>query len=114
MGEMITIPIDEYKRLQSAVADLEDMRTIDCIAADLASGREEMIPAEYVARMIDGESPLRVWRAYRGLSQTAFTNASGVNRMQIADIEAGRRSGSVDTLRKLAAALKLTLDDLAG
>lgn len=114
MGEMITIPLDEYKRLQGAADDLEDIRTLDRIAADLAAGREEMIPAEYVARMIDGESPLRVWRDYRGLSQAALAKVSGVNRIQIVDIEAGRRSGSVDTLKKLAAALHLTLDDLAG
>lgn len=113
MGEMITIPLDEYKRLQRAAHDLEDIRILDRVTADLAAGREETIPAEYVARMIDGESPLRVWRGYRGLSQAALAKASGVNRVQIVDIEAGRSSGSVETLKKLAAALGVALDDIA-
>jgi mRNA interferase RelE/StbE len=37
---------------------------------------------------------------------------SGVNRVQIADIEAGRKSGSVETIRKLADALEVAMDDL--
>ncbi len=42
----------------------------------------------------------------------ALAKASGVNRVQIADIEAGRGKGSVETLRKLAEALRVTIDDL--
>lgn len=37
---------------------------------------------------------------------------SGVNRVQIADIEAGRGKGAVETVRKLADALEVRLDDL--
>lgn len=114
MGQMITIPLDEYKRLQIAAEDLEDIRTLDRVTADLAAGREELVPAEIVARIVHGESPLRVWREFRGLNQTTLANVSGVNRVQIADIEAGRRSGSVETFKKLAGALNIALDDLVG
>ncbi len=78
----------------------------------LHGGEEELIPAEYVKRMLAGESPLRVWRDYRGMTQTALSDTSGVNRVQIANIEAGTRTGSVDTLKKLADALGITVDDL--
>lgn len=61
--------------------------------------------------MIAGESPLRVWREFRGLTQQALAEASGVNRLQIANIEAGRASGSVVTLVKLADSLDVTVDD---
>lgn len=36
-----------------------------------------------------------------------------MNRTQIADIEAGRKTGSVATLKKLAGALAVAIDDLA-
>ena len=55
---------------------------------------------------------MRVWREYRALSQSALARASGVSRVQIVEIEAGRNSGSVHTLRKLADALRVTVDDL--
>ena len=58
------------------------------------------------------EPPLRVWREHRGLSQSALARGSGVNRVQIVEIEAGRNTGSVRTLGKLAGTLGITVDDL--
>ncbi len=55
---------------------------------------------------------MRVWRGYRGLTQSALAASSGVNRVQIANIEAGARTGSVETLKRLAGALGLAVDDL--
>ena len=56
---------------------------------------------------------MRVWPELRGLTQAALATASGVNRVQIANIESGAKTGSVATLRKLADALGVGLDDLA-
>ena len=113
MTGTVTITRAEYDRLREAAEDLADLANYDRAKAALAAGEDELIPAEYVDRMTDGESPVRVFRDLRGLSQTALAAASGVNRVQIADIEAGRKTGSVATLRKLADALSVTLDDLA-
>lgn len=54
-----------------------------------------------------------MWRELRGLSQVKLGAVSGVNRVQIADIEAGRGKGSVEMARKLAEALGVRVDDLA-
>ena len=105
MNKMVTIPREEYDRLREAAEDLADLRAYDGTKAALAAGEEELVPAEYAKRLIAGESPLRVWRELRGLSQVAMGKVSGVNRVQIADIEAGRGKGSVETVRKLADAL---------
>jgi len=112
MNEMVTIPREEYERLREAAEDLADIAAYNRIKADLASGREELIPSEFVNRMIDGESPLRVYRDFRGMTQSSLAIAAGVNRVQIADIEAGRGKGSIETMRKLANALQVTIDDL--
>lgn len=112
MGEMISIPIEEYRSLQAAAEELADLQAYDRALAQLANGDEELLPAEFVKRILSGESPLRVWREFRGLTQTALAEASSVNRVQIADIEAGRKSGSIETVKKLSEALGITLDDL--
>ena len=52
------------------------------------------------------------WREFRNLTQSDLARSSGVNRIQIVDIEAGRNNGSVRTLRRLAAALAVSVDDL--
>lgn len=108
MNEMITITRAEYDRLREAAEELADIQAYD---RAIAAGGES-IPAGAVKRMIEGESPLRVYRELRGLSQSALSKASGVNRIQIIDIEAGRSTGSVETLGKLASTLNVTIDDL--
>lgn len=112
MGEMITIPLDEYKALRNAAEELDDLRAFDRAKAALDAGEDELVPAETLKRLLAGENPLRVWRELRGLTQSSLATASGVNRVQIADIEAGRRNGSLETARKLANALGIAIDDL--
>lgn len=107
MTDTVSIPRDEYERLCRIAEDAEDLAAAD------AALKTESIPAAFANRILDGESPLRVYRELRGLTQVALAKRSGVNRVQIADIEAGRKTGSIATIRKLADALDLTLDDLA-
>ena len=99
-------------RTGTAEEDLADIRAALAVEARIARGEEELIPASVVDRLIDGEPPLRVWREFRNQSQVALARASGVNRVQVADIEAGRSSGSVRTMRKLADALSIAEEDL--
>lgn len=108
MNEMVTITRAEYEALKHAAEDLADIRAYDKAMADGG----ESIPAEFVKRMIEGESPLRVYREYRGLTQVQLSERAKVNRVQIANIEAGKNSGSIVTIRKLASALDVTVDDL--
>lgn len=108
MNEMVTLERAEYERLKEAADDLADIVAYDRAMAD--SG--ESLPSEFVRRMIDGESPLRVYRDYRGLTQAQLSERSGVNRVQIANIEAGKKTGSIETVRKLADALSVSICDL--
>lgn len=112
MNEMVTITREEYLRLREAAQDLADLQVYDRAKAALAAGEEELIPAEYLERILGGESPLRVFRDWRGLTQAALAEASGVNRVYIAEIERQKKPGSVATLKKLAEALRVDLDDL--
>ncbi len=108
MNEMVTIPREEYEALLAARDELEDISAYDRAKADGG----DSIPDEYVGRILDGETPLRVFRDWRGLTQAQLAETSGVNRVQIANIEGGKASGSVETLKRLAEALGLAVDDL--
>lgn len=110
--DTVTIPRAEYDRLRAAAEDLADLQAYDRARAALASGEEALIPGDVVHRILDGEPPLKAFREWRGLTGAQLARASGVNRVQILDIEAGRKTGSVETRRKLAAALGVGLDDL--
>lgn len=112
MNEMVTIPKDEYLRLKALEEDFADLQNASEILKRLDAGEEELVPGLVVDRLLGGEQPLVVWRQHRGLTQSELARRSGVNRVQIIDIEAGRKTGSVETLRKLASTLDIDIDDL--
>ena len=112
MNEMVTIPKAEYLRLRALEEDLTDLHRATEILDRIKAGTEELLPSSVVDRLLDGEPPLSVWREHRQLTQTELARRSGVNRIQLIDIEAGRKTGSVATLKKLATTLSVDLDDL--
>jgi mRNA interferase RelE/StbE len=112
MAETVTIPRDEFERLVAIAEDKADEQAVRAFDAALARGEEELVPAAVVDRLLAGEPPLKVWREYRGLTQTALAASSGVHRVVVADIESGRKRGSLDAHVKLARALGLLVDDL--
>ena len=113
MGEMVSIPVEEYQRLLAIAEGMYDVFAYDRVMEALSSGEDELLPAELTRRLIAGEVPVRIWREHRGLTQAALAERSGVNRVQITNIESGAKTGSVETLKKLADALGVALDDLA-
>ena len=108
MNEIITIPVEHYQRLVLASQDLEDLQAVEAYFSKPCDG----LASVYVKRMIDGESLLKLWRESRGHSQVQLAALSGVNRVQIGDIEDRGKVGSVETLKKLADVLNLRVDDL--
>ncbi|WP_053958293.1 helix-turn-helix transcriptional regulator [Sulfobacillus thermosulfidooxidans] len=57
-------------------------------------------------------SPLREIRRRRRMTQTQLAECIGVTQSHIAQIERGKRRGSIAVLQKLAVALNVSLTDL--
>ncbi len=104
----VTLSRADYDILLEAAEELADIKSVRAYLED----RSEGLPSEYVKRMIDGDSPLKLWRQFRGLSQTQLAQSSGVNRVQISNIENQEKTGSVRTLSRLARTLDICVDDL--
>lgn len=112
-GERLVVLAEaEYAALVEAAEDAEDRAALDRFRTRLASGEEEMIPSEVVDRLLGGENRIRVWREHRGLSAKALAERSGIAQGFLSQIETGKREGTVETLRKIATALSITIDDL--
>ena len=85
----------------------------DVAAFDAAKMRdEESFPLEIADRLIAGESPIKTFRRYRGLTQKQLAAKAGTSAAYVSQIETGRRAGSVKLLLRLADALDVGLDDL--
>jgi DNA-binding XRE family transcriptional regulator len=109
---MAVIPVEEYERLVEAAEEATDVRAYDEAKRRLASGQDEMLPSAMVNRILDGENALRVWREHRGLTLKELADKAQVSAPFLSQIEKGQREGSVETMRKLADALKISVDDL--
>jgi len=103
------VRIDDWERIVDALDDLEDMFFLEEYRA---APNEELLPAEMVDALLDGESPIRVWREHRGLSQQHLAEVAGIPKPYLSQLEAGRREASQRVIRRLAKALGVDLDDL--
>ncbi|WP_299639620.1 helix-turn-helix transcriptional regulator [uncultured Ruegeria sp.] len=108
----VTIALSEYDMLRERFEDHVDDFIAREVMNNLKSGREELVPASVVGRLLNDENPVTVWREHRGLSVRKLAELSGVNRVQIGDIEQRGKTGSVITVAKLAKALKIETGDL--
>lgn len=111
--EMAVLPKADYDELIEAFEDREDIEASRKFRAKLSAGEEELIPAEYVNRMIDGENKIKVWRDFRGMSAKALADAAGISALYLSQIEIGAREGSLDAMKKIAEALNAKIDEIA-
>jgi DNA-binding XRE family transcriptional regulator len=111
--DFAVLPMDLFKKLLYDAEMLADVQAYDAAKARIASGEDELIPMELIERRLAGESTVKIWREYRGLTQEGLAKASKVSRSMIAAIETRHKQGGITTLKKLAAVLKVDLDDLA-
>ncbi|MBK8458159.1 MAG: helix-turn-helix transcriptional regulator [Phyllobacteriaceae bacterium] len=110
---LVVVPESEFDALIEAAEDAEDREAVRRFEARLATGEEELVPAQIVERLLAGENRVAVWRSYRGLSAKALADAAGIAPAYLSQIEGGKREGSVPTLKRIAGALRVSLDDLA-
>lgn len=112
-GERLVVLAEaDYEALVEAAEDAEDHAAVAGFEERLAKGEEEFVPVAMVDRILSGENPVRVWREYRGLTATALAERAGIAQPYLSQIETGKRDGTVDTYRRIAEALRVTVDDL--
>ena len=116
--ETVTFTRAEYEALIERLEEAEDLATVAAAEArEAALGKEkaraDYLPIELVRRLSAGEHPVRVWRSHRGLTREALAAATGIAPSYLSEIETRRKPGSFAALAKLAAALCISLDDLA-
>lgn len=73
---------------------------------------DEFIPADMVNRLARGDNPVNVWRKHRQLSAKALAEKAGLTPGYVSMIESGKREPSVKSLKALANALDVDIDDL--
>lgn len=113
----VTMSQAEYEALVEAAEDAEDLAHLAAQEErerilGIEAARRDCLPGELVARMLEGEHPVRLWREQRGLTLSDLATRASVAVSYLSEIESGRKPGSIRAFRKLAQALDLSVDDL--
>jgi len=114
------VPIERFEPLREAIDDALDRELAEGAADGAAReraarerhGAEPGVPAAVMRAEIEGVHPIAAWRKHRGQTQAALAAAIGIDRGYLALIERRARSGSLDTLAKIARALGCLIEDL--
>ena len=117
--ETVTISRADLDALIYAAENAEDIASVRAWNAFVAAaGRDAAIANSYTAaeakRLLAGESPVRIWREKRGLTQRALAAAAAIPAGYLSEIEAGKKPGSVAAYRALAKTLAVPMEDLVG
>jgi mRNA interferase RelE/StbE len=115
--ETVTVSRGDWTQLLSKLEDALDRAAVverrrhEERKGKLAA-RRDYLTANEARRLLEGESPVKVWREKRGRSQRELAAAAGVAAGYLADIETRRKPGSVLAVAKLAKALQVSIEDL--
>lgn len=107
----VLVPQAEWDALMARLEAREDIADARLLRAAIRAG-EETLPAGMVERLTSGESPLKVWREYRGHTLRTLAAEIGISSAAVSKIETGKSQPTVATLGKLAAALGCDMEDL--
>lgn len=108
----VTLSRQSWNKILDRIDDLADRAALREFDAAKKAGASDALPMSLYRRLRAGEHPVRVWREHRGLGLNALAKASGVNASYLSEIENRAKPGSVAALKKLAAALKVDMDQL--
>lgn len=115
-GPPVTISRREYEDLLERAEAAEDLgvrHVVERTSAALAAGDDVALPEAAWERIEAGESPVRVLREHRGLTQAQLAEAAQVTQAYVSALESKAKEPSLSVLRNLAAALAAPLGVLA-
>jgi DNA-binding XRE family transcriptional regulator len=109
---IVIVPEADYDRMIEELEDLRDSLIARRVLREIESGEEEMLTSTEADELLAAKTPLAFWRKKRDLTQAALADAAGISQAFLSEIEAGQKPGTAATLKKIADALRLTVDDL--
>lgn len=102
------IPVAEYQQLLQKSDMLDDVKAFDQAILE----NEESIPADMVAKLINGENKIKVWRNHRAMTQSELAKKAGIAQVTISLMEKNKRTGTLEVINKIAKALAVDIDDI--
>jgi DNA-binding XRE family transcriptional regulator len=115
-ADTVTLRRSDFEALLEELEDAEDSNAVLQHDLEAARGDHKTPPltVDEFDRLVTGENRVKVWRQKMDMTQRQLAEYAHVSQSQLAEIEKGTKTGSVDTLKKIAQALNISLDALTG
>lgn len=113
--ELVVLPRTEYEALLERAGhdeDADDVAIYDARKAESAAGGVAL-PPEVSAAILRGDSRLKAIRKWRDETQLHLEFKTGIGQGYLSDLESGRRTGTPETIAKLAQALNVPTEWLS-
>ena len=112
-GEVAILSRKDYEALAAKAREADEnfgtARLVARARKEITAGMP-LIPKEVVDRIAGGANTLRVFREWRGKTQSYLSHKTNIGQGYISDLESGRRKGTTAALKKIADVLKVPLD----
>ena len=105
---------NRIKTLEKQVAFLEDALENNWArdAIEQHDPNEEVFPAALLNALLADENPIKVYRKYRGFSQSVLAELSGTSTAYISQIETGHRKVGTTLLEAISKALSVDMEQI--
>lgn len=101
--------MDKFQTMQEHLEELEDLKAYNAVK----QRNEEKFPHDIAHKiLLSDESNIRIIREHRKLSVSGVAASVGISEAYLSQVETGKRKGTIDLYKKLAAALEVDLDIL--
>lgn len=93
------IPYALYQRLAAIIEDAEDIQALEEFYKQDDGFR---IPGDLLQRELAGESPVKLWREHKGMTQKQLADMANMEQLVLAQVENGSLSIPEEDIAKLA------------
>jgi len=111
-GEQMVVLSKEEFDLMAANQFDEDAETLRIYRESMAAierGEDIALPEAVWDRLEARESPVRVLREFRSMTQKELAEAASISQSYLSEIERGAREGTLSTIKAIAKALAVPL-----
>ena len=114
--ELVVLPLADYEalldRADHETEDANDIAIYDARKAELTADGV-VLPPEVSAAILRGDSRLKAIRHWRDETQMHLSFKTDISQGYLSDLESGRRTGTPETVAKLAQALDVPVEWLS-
>ncbi|MCB8875433.1 helix-turn-helix domain-containing protein [Acidisoma silvae] len=112
--DTVTLNRDEWQSFVENAEDLASVAKFQAFVAEIGLDRVKHLgfTGQEAAKMLDGASPITIRRERAGMTQRALAQAADISPSYLAEIETGKKPGSLAVMAAIASVFGVPIENL--